>query len=71
MHYYPKLETVEDMSSEELLEFLKPLNKFEWWMCTHLPLLWRTVKWNWFNVFTGEESFWLFLRHGFREWGSK
>jgi len=67
-HYYPAIKELEDVSDEELREFFKPLSKSECWLYKHLCLLWRLVHWNWFNIFTGEEGFWLFFRHGFREW---
>jgi len=70
-HYYPAIKGPDDMSKEELLEALKPLSKAEWWLNTHLHLLWRIIYWNWFNVYTGEEGFWLSFKHGFRDWGNK
>lgn len=68
MHFYPEIKQPEDMSNKELLELFTPLNKTDYWLHNHLCLLWRAIHWNWFNVFTGEEGFLLFLKHWFREW---
>lgn len=70
-HYYPAIKKPEDVSEEELLEVFKPASKTELWLYIHLHLLWRIIHWNWFNIYTGEEGFWLFFKHRFREWGNK
>jgi hypothetical protein len=64
-HFFP---VIKEPTDKELREVFKPLGRTELWLHNHLQLLWRIVYWNWFNVDTGEKGFYLFLRHGLREW---
>jgi len=66
--YYPAVKQFEDLSNKEVSDLFKPSGEADYWVATHLELFWRIYHWNWFNVYTGEESFWLFVKHGFREW---
>ena len=69
----PAAEMVEKYVQEEnerILELFANAGGHSLWLHNHCRLLWRIVNWNWFNIFTGEEGFWLFAKHGFREWGS-
>jgi len=58
---------ISEMSDEECIKALMP-PRIEFWVYNHFPLLWRVLRWNWFNIWTGERGFWLFARHCFKEW---
>ncbi len=57
------------LSDTECIQLLLGHNPIKFWIYCHCKLLWRIIFWNWFNIWTGESGFWLFLKHGFREWG--
>jgi len=57
-----------NIANEQLKKMLKPPNKIEFWIYRHSVVLWRILRWRWFNIWTGEDGFWLFAKHGFREW---
>ena len=57
---------INKMTDEECIRALMtPLG----WIHNHCLLVWRIIRWNWFNIWTGEEGFILFAKHKFREWG--
>ena len=58
---------VSQMTEEECIETLMP-PKISFWFYNHLLFVWRVYNWNWFNVWTGEEGFWLFAKHLFKGW---
>jgi len=65
---------VSKMTMEELIDCLAPhglWEKLSFWLHNHCNPLWHLYRWNWFNIWTDEKGFWLFARHGFREWGRK
>ena len=55
------------LSKEDYINLLCP-KTFEFWLHKHCHIAWRFLWWNWFNLWTGEKSFWLFVKHGFRDW---
>jgi hypothetical protein len=59
------------MTYKELVDCLMPHGvhqHIDFWFHNHCQFLWRLVRWNWFNLWTGEKGFWLFAKHGFKEW---
>tara|TARA_Y100000310_G_scaffold58000_1_gene53153 strand:- start:3103 stop:3474 length:372 start_codon:yes stop_codon:yes gene_type:complete len=63
--------TIRNMSEDELKEALAPTKGwagFNLSLFIYAPFIWRIIHWCWFNGYTGERGFWLFARHGFKEW---
>ncbi|KKL19405.1 hypothetical protein LCGC14_2465830, partial [marine sediment metagenome] len=58
---------VSKLSDDECIKLLCP-SGLNFWLYRKLPFVWRLVRWNWFNIWTEDEGFVLFLKHGFREW---
>jgi len=62
---------ISKLTDEECLKLLLPhtlLGKIDYWIHNHALLLWRLYRWNWFNTWTGEWGFRLFVKHKFKEW---
>ena len=63
---------VSKLTDEDCMRLLtggNPLLRMDFWLHRNCRWAWHIINWNWFNVWTGENSFWLWFRHGFREWG--
>ena len=58
-----------DEEDEKIRKFFSPSHPFDRWLYFRSSLLWRIVRWKWFNIWTGEGGFIKFARHGFKEWG--
>ncbi len=62
---------ISKLTEEDCIRALIPhsvLGRSDFWLHNHLVLVWRFIHWNWFNIFSGERSFFKFAKHGFREW---
>lgn len=61
-------EQVKKMTDAEIAKAVMPASRADFWLHNNLKIIWRLAHWNWFNFRTGEKGFFLFAKHGFREW---
>ena len=61
-------ETQEKLNNDEQLRKLLVPDSWDFWLCINHKMLWRVLHWNWFNIYTGENSFWAYAKHWFREY---
>ena len=57
---------VSKFSFEECINLLKG-NPIEWIIYRKLNTIWHVIHWNWFNIYTEEESCWSYLKSMIRK----